>query len=66
MTPALQKMWISFAAMIFMLISIIAIYFSRYKLKGFLRVFIAIFAYILMILAGLIILFVVLSGPTNA
>jgi hypothetical protein len=66
MTPALQKMWISFAAMIFMFISIMAIYFSRYKLKGFLRVFTAIFAYILMILAGLIILFVVLSGPTNA
>ncbi|CAH0345554.1 MULTISPECIES: DUF2768 domain-containing protein [unclassified Bacillus (in: firmicutes)] len=64
MTPALQKMWISFAAMGFMFISILTIYLSRYKLKGFLRVFSAIFAYILMILAGLIIFFVVFSGPT--
>lgn len=64
MTPALQKMWISFAAMIFMFIAIITIYFSRYKLKGILRVFTAVIAYILMISAGLIILFVVLSGPT--
>ncbi|MDQ0218998.1 DUF2768 domain-containing protein [Peribacillus cavernae] len=66
MTPALQKMWISFAAMFFMFISILSIYFSRYKLKGFLRVFTAIIAYILMISAGLIILFVVLTGPTDA
>ncbi|RFU65548.1 DUF2768 domain-containing protein [Peribacillus glennii] len=64
MTPALQKMWISFAAMIFMFISILMIYFSRYKLKGILRVLTAVIAYILMISAGLIILFVVLSGPT--
>ncbi|PLT34865.1 DUF2768 domain-containing protein [Bacillus sp. V5-8f] len=64
MTPALQKMWISFAAMIFMFISIITIYFSRYKLKGILRILTAVIAYILMISAGLIILFVVLSGPT--
>lgn len=64
MTPALQKMWISFAAMIFMFIAIITIYLSRYKLKGILRVVTAVIAYILMISAGLIILFVVLSGPT--
>lgn len=64
MTPALQKMWISFAAMGFMFISILTIYLSRFKLKGVFRVLSAIFAYILMILAGLIIFFVVLSGPT--
>jgi hypothetical protein len=66
MTPALQKMWISFAAMGFMFISILTIYLSRYKLKGFLRGFTAVIAYILMILAGLIIFFVVLSGPTDS
>lgn len=65
MTPALQKMWISFIAMGFMVISIFLIYLSRYKLKGFWRVLTAIIAYILMILAGLIILIVVLSGPTT-
>lgn len=65
MTPALQKMWISFIAMGFMVISIFLIYLSRYKLKGIWRVLTAIIAYILMILAGLIILIVVLSGPTT-
>lgn len=65
MTPALQKMWISFVAMGFMAISIFSIYFSRYKLKGIWRSLTAIIAYILMILAGLIIFVVVVSGPTN-
>lgn len=65
MTPALQKMWISFIAMGFMAISILLIYGSRYKLKGFLKGLTAIIAYILMLLAGLIILIVVLSGPTT-
>ena len=52
MTPALQKMWISFIAMGFMVISIFLIYLSRYnKLKGFWRVLTAIIAYILIILA---------------
>ncbi|WP_409298061.1 DUF2768 domain-containing protein [Peribacillus sp. SCS-26] len=65
MTPALQKMWISFAAMGFMAISILIIYLSRYKLKGFLKIVTAVIAYVLMISAGLIMLLVVLSGPTN-
>ncbi|MCK1991328.1 DUF2768 domain-containing protein [Peribacillus muralis] len=65
MTPALQKMWISFIAMGFMAISIFLIYISRYKSKGFWRGLSATIAYILMILAGLIIIIVVLSGPTT-
>ncbi|WP_163101003.1 DUF2768 domain-containing protein [Peribacillus alkalitolerans] len=65
MTPALQKMWISLASMGFMFLSIILIYLSRYKLKGFFRVLTAIFAYMLMIISGIIIFLVVLSGPTN-
>ncbi|WP_108671116.1 DUF2768 domain-containing protein [Peribacillus acanthi] len=65
MTPALQKMWISLASMGFMFLSIILIYLSRYKLKGFFRVLTAIFAYMLMIVSGIIIFLVVLSGPTN-
>lgn len=64
-TPALQKMWISFIAMGFMAISIFSIYLSRYKLSGFFKAFMAIFAYILMIIAGLIIFVVVFSGPTT-
>ncbi|MBM7692654.1 vacuolar-type H+-ATPase subunit I/STV1 [Peribacillus deserti] len=65
MTPALQKMWISFAGMFFLAISILIIYLSRYKLKGILKVITAVVAYILMIAGGLIVLLVVFSGPTN-
>ncbi|WP_019242037.1 MULTISPECIES: DUF2768 domain-containing protein [Bacillus] len=65
MTPGLQKMWISFAAMFFMSFSLVSIYFSRYKLKGFFKVITAIIAYTLMILAGFIIFIVVFSGPIN-
>ncbi|MCH1624760.1 DUF2768 domain-containing protein [Fredinandcohnia quinoae] len=65
MTPGLIKMWFALAAMGFMFIAIISIYFSRYKLKGFLKPLIATIAYIFMILAGIIIFFVVFSGPVN-
>lgn len=64
MSPALTKMWFSLSGMGFMFLSLIFIYFSRYKLKGVFRVITAIVAYALMILAGIIILIVVLSGPT--
>lgn len=60
-----MKMWISFASMGFMFISIIFIYLSRFKLKGIFKIIVTILAYIFMILAGIIILFVVLSGPVS-
>jgi hypothetical protein len=59
-----MKMWVSFAGMGFMFLSLISLYFSRYKLKGFLKLITALIAYVLMIAAGLIIFLVVLSGPT--
>lgn len=60
-----MKMWVSLASMGLMFLSIILIYISRYKLKkGFLKFFMSLIAYILMILAGVIILLVVVSGPT--
>ncbi|MDF1507715.1 DUF2768 domain-containing protein [Robertmurraya sp. DFI.2.37] len=66
MSPAMLKMWISISAMGFMFISIIMIYFSRYKLKNSVIKFItALIAYVLMIFSGIIIFFVVLSGPTT-
>jgi amino acid transporter len=64
MSPSLLKMWISLAGMGFMFFAIILIYFSRYKLKGFFKILTAIIAYILVILSGIIIFFVVFSGPT--
>lgn len=64
-SPALMKMWISFASMGFMFISIILIYFSRFKLKGVIKAIVTILAYIFMILAGIIIIFVVFTGPVS-
>ncbi|MGG3739540.1 DUF2768 domain-containing protein [Aeribacillus pallidus] len=64
MSPAMMKMWISFAAMGAMFVSILAIYISRYKLKGFFKWIVALLAYIFMISGGLMMLYVVLSGPT--
>ncbi|MGN7939811.1 DUF2768 domain-containing protein [Virgibacillus sp. 6R] len=66
MSIALMKMWISFASMGFMFIAIILIYLSRFKLKnGIIKNIVTLFAYIFMILAGIIILFVVFSGPVS-
>ncbi|MFD2214227.1 MULTISPECIES: DUF2768 domain-containing protein [Bacillaceae] len=65
MSVALMKMWISFASMAFMFISILLIYLSRFKLKGIFKVIVSVFAYLFMILAGLIILFVVFTGPVS-
>ncbi|HHY73158.1 MAG TPA: DUF2768 domain-containing protein [Bacillus bacterium] len=63
MTPGMVKMYISFVGIGFMFFSVLLIYLSRYKLKGILSTIIAVIAYILMILAGIIIFFVVFSGP---
>ncbi|UAL50827.1 MULTISPECIES: DUF2768 domain-containing protein [Metabacillus] len=65
MSPALMKMWIALASMGFMFVAIISIYFSRFKMKGFLKIAFAAIAYFFMILAGLLIVFVVFSGPVN-
>ncbi|QOR65279.1 DUF2768 domain-containing protein [Cytobacillus suaedae] len=65
MTPGLIKMWFALAAMGFMFIAVIAIYFSRFKLKGFFKAIVSIIAYFFMVIAGIIIFFVVFSGPVN-
>nr|WP_071459976.1 DUF2768 domain-containing protein [Bacillus mediterraneensis] len=65
MSTGLMKMYISFAGMFAMGLSLVFLYLSRYKLSGILKVFSAIVAYILMIFAGLVIFMVVMSGPTN-
>jgi hypothetical protein len=65
MSESLLRMWISLAGMGFMFLAIILIYFSRYKLKGIIKIITGIIAYILMILSGIIIFFIVFSGPTS-
>ncbi|MBO0958145.1 DUF2768 domain-containing protein [Neobacillus sp. MM2021_6] len=61
MSPGMIKMWISVAGMALMFLAIITIYFSRYKLRGVLRVITAIIAYVFLIVAGLSLLIVFLG-----
>jgi hypothetical protein len=62
---SMMKMWVSFASMGFMFLAIIMIYFSRYKIKQkFIRFITALMAYILMIAGGLMMIYIVFSGPT--
>lgn len=66
MSPGLMKMWISFISMLFMIIAVFSIYLSRYKLKNkFLKIIFALIAYAFIILAGIIMLIIVFSGPTS-
>ena len=63
MSTGLIKMWFALGAMGLMFISVVTIMLSRYKLKGIFKWTTAILAYTCMIVAGIVILFVVLSGP---
>lgn len=66
MSASMQKMWISIVAMGLLALAMFAIYISRFKLnKGILKVVTAITAWIFMIIGGLLMLFVVLTGPTS-
>ena len=63
---ALDKMWVSFAGIAFLMISMGFIYLSRCKLKnGILKFIFALVAYILLILGFFIMIFIVFSGPTG-
>ncbi|MEA3319019.1 DUF2768 domain-containing protein [Sutcliffiella horikoshii] len=64
MSPALMKMWISFVAMGFMIISVLTVYFTRFKVRNnIIRGILNTVAFLLILLAGLIIFYVVFSGP---
>ncbi|RIU96169.1 DUF2768 domain-containing protein [Oceanobacillus picturae] len=65
MSLSMLKMYISFAGMIFLFLAIGLILLSRYKLKGILSVIVSILAYIFLISGGLIIFYIVFSGPTG-
>lgn len=63
---SLDKMWVSFFGIGFLMISMGMIYLSRYKLQnGFLKFLFALIAYILLILGFFIMVFIVMSGPTG-
>ncbi|MFQ3542972.1 DUF2768 family protein [Halobacillus rhizosphaerae] len=64
MSIGMLNMYISFAGILFLILSIVLILLSRHKLTGVFSVITAIFAYVFMILGGLIIFYIVMSGPT--
>ncbi|RLQ95089.1 DUF2768 domain-containing protein [Falsibacillus albus] len=66
MSEGMLKMWISFAAMGLMALSILSIYFSRYKFKNRMLKFLTAFiAYICLIVGGLFMVYVVFSNPNG-
>ncbi|MBS4199514.1 DUF2768 domain-containing protein [Bacillus sp. FJAT-49732] len=66
MSPSMQKMWISIIGMLLLALAMFTIYLSRYKLNNkILKIVTAISAWLFMIIGGLIMLFVVLTGPTS-
>ncbi|GEN84715.1 hypothetical protein SLU01_30270 [Sporosarcina luteola] len=63
---SLDKMWLSFYAMGFMVVSMGLIYVSRHKLSNRLLKFIfAFIAYVLLIFCFLAMVYLVFSGPTG-
>ncbi|GAA0599802.1 DUF2768 domain-containing protein [Virgibacillus siamensis] len=65
MSQSMLNMWISFAGMALLLLSIGLILLSRYKLRGLLAGIVSVLAYLSLILGGIIILYIVFSGPTG-
>ncbi|MCP8968748.1 DUF2768 domain-containing protein [Ectobacillus ponti] len=66
MSLSMLKMWLSFGAMGAMAVSILFIMLSRYRLRNvFLKGITAVVAYVLMITSGLVMFYLVFSGPTN-
>ncbi|MCA0970339.1 DUF2768 domain-containing protein [Halobacillus litoralis] len=64
MSVAMLKMYISFGGIISLFLAVALIYLSRHKLSGFMSSIVAVFAYLFMILGGIIIFYIVMSGPT--
>ncbi|WP_181348217.1 DUF2768 domain-containing protein [Thalassobacillus sp. CUG 92003] len=64
MSESMLKMYISFAGIIFMFVAIGLIWLSRHKLKGIIAGIVGFLAYVFMILSGIIIFYIVFSGPT--
>ncbi|WP_096270467.1 DUF2768 domain-containing protein [Paucisalibacillus globulus] len=64
MSESMLKMWISLAGMGLLIVAIGLILLSRHKLKGIISVFVSLLAYVSLFLGGIIILYIVFSGPT--
>lgn len=65
MSLSMLNMWISIAGMVFLLLSIGLILLSRYKLKGIISGIVSLLAYVCLFIGGIIIVYIVFSGPTS-
>lgn len=65
MSAAEIKEIISFGGIGLLIVAIALIQLSRKKLKGIISVVVSVLAYICLIIGGLIVLFIVISGPTG-
>jgi len=65
MSAAEIKEIISFVGIGLLILAIVFIQLSRRKLTGFFSVIVSILAYICLIFGGLIVVFIVISGPTG-
>lgn len=65
MSDGLIKMWVALSAIGLMFVAVMSISVSRMKLKGIIKHVITLFAYLCMIIAGILIVFVVFSGPVS-
>ncbi|OZI11654.1 hypothetical protein CEW92_10155 [Bacillaceae bacterium SAS-127] len=67
MSTAMLNMWISFAGMGLMILAVMMIYLSRYKIKNsFFKFISAMLAYACLMIGGMIMVYIVFSGPTGA
>lgn len=60
-----MKMWISFGGMGALILAMVLILWSRYKLSGIFSKLVALVAYICLITGGFIITLVVIGGPPS-
>jgi hypothetical protein len=65
MSEGLMKMWVALSAIGLMFVAVFSIMFSRSKLSGIIQIIVSLFAWLCMIVAGILILIVVLSGPVK-
>lgn len=65
MSLSMLKMWISFAGIFLLLLASGLIWLGRNRLKGWLAALVSLLAYISLLVGGLIIVYIVFSGPTR-
>ncbi|MCY7916230.1 DUF2768 domain-containing protein [Bacillus vallismortis] len=66
MSLALMKMWFALGSMGLMFLAVASIYLSRFRLRNrFLKIVVSSFAFMCVLISGMIVVVVVFSGPVN-